>query len=333
VRDTERRFPPGLGAGDLGQSGVAPDGRCALISFATAPVVISRDNAYVLFVTDAALAAVANSFEWTFTENGALMRTESTDIGESRYQPSGLGALSVRVRLLDASKGEQAALSLDQEVVLPTAEVETAIAAGQNTPGPGAGEPAVLREAVYEHSAYYRHVAPRTPEPGDGLKRFVFGMVMDGVGRRTSSERRQHLARLAVAAADRPDEFARLAAAGAGVCNIRLALLAMAQPATPTGPASFLPWTELPETGPAHAFAEEDLRKKLGALSKDARIDLYNLTRFPKSNTAACARILEALRDRYFPGTTFDDVLAGLSGTRAHWIVRHYREGPLQKRS
>jgi hypothetical protein len=51
--------------------------------------------------------------------------------------------------------------------------------------------------------------------------------------------------------------------------------------------------------------------------------------RFPKSNITLCGRLLEALRNRYFSGTNFNDVLTGMSGTRAHWITRHYLEGPL----
>jgi hypothetical protein len=318
-----------LAAADLGQSVVAADGRCVLVSFATAPVVVARDNEYVLFVTDATLASVAQSFEWTFTENGAIARTDSTTIGQAPYRPSSLGALTVRVRVLDAGNAPQATLSLDQQVVLPSAELETIVADAQNKPGPGAGDPVVLRELVNEHCAYYQQAALRTPEAGDGFKRFVFSMVVDGVGRRTTAERSDHLRQLAIAAADQPEEFARLAATGAGVSSVRLALLAMTQPATSGGATPLLPWTELPELAPRHAVADEELRKKLAALSKDTRIDLFNLTRFPKSNIAACGRILEALRDRYFAGTKFDDVLTGLSGTRAHWIARHYREGPL----
>ena len=88
-------------------------------------------------------------------------------------------------------------------------------------------------------------------------------------------------------------------------------------------------WTELPESGPPHATADADLRKAIAALDVDTRTDLFNRARFPKSNIAQCARILLALRDRYFPGTGFDDVMTGMSGTRATWIGRHFRDGPL----
>jgi hypothetical protein len=319
----------GFQASDLGQAVVAGDARCALISFATAPVVVARDNAYVLLVTDAALASSAQSFEWTFTENGDIARIDSTDLGQALYKPASTGKLSVAVRVLDASNAEQAALSLDQEVVLPSAEIEVMIADAQNKPGPGAADPQVLRELVNEHCPYYQQVALTAPEAGDGFRRFVFSMVLDGASRETAARRRQRVAELATVLNERPQELARLAGAGIGVCNIRLALLAMTLPQAPGNSATYLPWTELPEATSPRAVADEQLRQSLASLSEDARIDLFNVARFPKSNIAACGRILEALRNRYFGGTNFNDVLTGMSGTRAHWISRHYREGPL----
>jgi hypothetical protein len=96
-------------------------------------------------------------------------------------------------------------------------------------------------------------------------------------------------------------------------------------------PAPLLAWTELPEPSAQRAVAEEQLRQTLAALDEPQRIDLFNVTRFPKSNITQCGRIIEALRDRYFSGTNFNDILSGMSGTRAHWITRHFREGPLKR--
>jgi hypothetical protein len=109
-----------------------------------------------------------------------------------------------------------------------------------------------------------------------------------------------------------------------------MGLLAMTTPGT-GGAASALDWTELPEPPAPHATAEAALRKAIAALDLDTRTDLFNRARFPKSNINQCGRILEALRDRYFSGVSFDDVLTGMSGTQAHWIVRHFREGPLHR--
>lgn len=329
VRETERRLPSGFGPDDLGQSIAASDGRCFLISFATAPVVVGRDNEYVVLVTDAALAGVADTFEWTFTENGAVARVDSTKHGMGLYRPTSEGALDVAVRVLDAGLTEQAQLTLHQDVVLPSAELEAMIAEAQNGAGPGVGDPVVLRELINEHSRYYQQVSLSSPETGDGFVRFVFNMVLSGASRQPASERRGHLEQLAASVTGPPEAFARLSATGAGVCQLRLALLAMVLPSAPGG-SPFLPFVELPETGPRHDFADESLRKTLSELGQDAKVDLFNIARFPKSNIVACGRLVEALRNRYFGTTNFNDVLTGMSGTRAHWIVRHFNDGPLE---
>jgi hypothetical protein len=146
VRKAERRAPSGFQASDLGQAVVAGDGRCVLVSFATTPVVVARDNTYVLLVPEATLASAAQSFEWTFAENGDVTRVETTEHGVALYKPSITGTLSVAVRVLDAAHAERAALSLDQDVVLASAELDTLITNAQNSPGPGAGDPGALRE-------------------------------------------------------------------------------------------------------------------------------------------------------------------------------------------
>ena len=68
VRKTETRIPGTLQASDLGQAVVATDGRCALVSFISSPIVAAHDNVYVVFVTDGALAYSVQTFEWTFSQ-------------------------------------------------------------------------------------------------------------------------------------------------------------------------------------------------------------------------------------------------------------------------
>lgn len=326
VRKTERRVPSGFQPSDLGQAVVAPT--CALISFATAPLVVARDHTYVLLVTDAALASRAASFEWTFIENAGPPTMRATAISEVVYSPSAPGNLIVKVTVLDGAGSEQVSITLEQPLIAPSEQLEALVTRTQNTPGPGGGDPVVLRELVNEHATYYQQVTPRVQERGDGFRRFLFGMVLDGALRQSAAERRKHLQELTSALNGASADFARLTAKGTGVCNLRLPLLAMILPQA-TGGAALLPWTELPVAATRRAFAEERLRQTVAGLPEDTRIDLFNVARFPKSNIMACARVVEALRDRYFGGTNFNDVLAGMSGTRAHWIIRHFREGPL----
>jgi hypothetical protein len=330
VRKTESRIPANFQASDLGQAVVAPDGRCALVSFTTAPIAVERNNTYVLFVTDSALAGAVESCEWTIVENERDPLVVNTLRGILTYFPASVGSLIINVAMLDAGGIAQATLSLAQEVVDPSADAEALIDTASNAPGAGAGNPEVLRELVNEHARYYQAVTPRAPEAADGLRRLLFSFVWDGAQRRTQQARAWQIERLATALNEQPADFAPLAADGVGVSDLRLGLIAMTLLAT-AGGAPHLLWTELPEPISPRAFADEQLRVAVSALSEPARIDLFNVARFPKSNINQCARVLEELRDRYFPGTSFEDVLTGMSGTRAHWITRHYREGPLKR--
>jgi hypothetical protein len=317
-------------ATNLGEAVVAPDSRCALVSYITAPLTTEHTNTYVVFVTDAALAGTVESFEWSFMEEGSAPVVVTTDAGEVNFTPTNEGHLSTRVRLLDGSVIEQAALTLVQHVVLPNAHLEALITRSQHTPGPGGGNPVASRELVNEHASYYQQVELPTPQDGDAFRRLLFDMALNGVIRRTAKERRAHIDQLGAAVNDDPPAVARLAARGAGVCEIRLALLAMVLPAS-GGATPHLPWRELRDTGTRRTIDDQQLRNSLTTLSDETRIDLFNVARFPKSNIMACARILDTLRNRYFSGATFPDVLTGMSGTRAHWIIRHFREGPLTR--
>jgi hypothetical protein len=329
VRKTESRLPAGFQASDLGEALVAPDGRCALISFATAPIAVRRPNTYVLFVTDPVLAASAHSYEWTFQESAGPPLVDTRLHGETIYTPTYIGNLRVAVRILNAAAAEQANLALAQEVVSRNAALEALIAAAGTAPGPGIAEPDVARELVNDHSRYYQTATMQSPEAGDGFQQFLFAMVFDGALRRSPAERQAHLDALEQSLNDSRPVFFQHAARGAGLCGIRLALLAMTVQAGPGTPATLLPWTTLREDHPSlRDFGDRQLRSQLLQLPEAARIDLFNLARFPKSNITRCGRILEALRDRSFPGVTFADLLTQLSATRAHRLVEHYGQGP-----
>ena len=322
VRKTESRIPANFQASDLGEAVVAADGRCALVSFITSPIVVGRENVYVVYVTDAGLASSVQSYEWSVIENGGTPSVQNTQHGEFAYVATAIGLLDLTVRLLGGGSAQLANLSLAQGIASPSEALETLIGGAKNQPGPRVANPDALRELINDHNPYYQNVALQTPETGEGFKRFVFNMVFDGALHLSQSERKKNLEELAGALNNQNADLAVLAARGAGVSGIRLALLAMTLP-------GMLPFTELPESADKRAFADEQLRETLTSLDEAKRVDLFNLVRCPKSNITQCARILEALRDRYFAGTNFNDVLTGMSGTRAHRIIRHFREGPL----
>jgi hypothetical protein len=329
VRKTESRIPANFKPDDLGQAVVAADGRCALVSFITSPLVIDRENVYVVFITDTALAAVSQSFEWSFTDNEGIPDTQTTQYGEIFYRPKYNGHLNLIVRILAADNTEQASLTLDQEVVATSAELEILIAGVQNESGPSIANTDVLRELINQHNHYYQIVTLKTLEEGNGFQRFVFSMLFDGALQRTTAQRKHYLDQLALSLNSQGNDFAILTAGGVGICGIRMALLAMTLPQNPGSSATLIDWTELPEPAPQRAFADEQLRQNLAALNENIRIDLFNLLRFPKSNITQCGHVLETLRNRYFSGANFNDVLTGMSGTRKYWITRHFREGPL----
>ena len=322
VRQTESRMPLNLQPADLGQAVEATDGRCSLISFVTSPMVISRPNVYVVFITDSNLGSSAFSYEWVITENNAPPVTLQSDAGEITYIPRNFGKLEVSVRILDSGTNELAALLMEQEVTEPSVALEEMINEAIDQPGPSMADPDVLRELINEHNLYYQSVTPAIPENGEGYKRLVFNMVYDGASRRNQAQRKQLLDQIASSLNTQDVEMNSLNTEGAGVCRVRLELLAMTIP-------SMIPWTLFPADANQRLLAESDLRKQLSLLDTDKQIDLFNIVRFPKTNIMFCGRTLEKLRNEYFPGTNFDDVLTGMDGVRAQWIIAQYQKGPV----
>jgi hypothetical protein len=325
VRKTESRIPSGFQPTDLGEAVTSADGRACLVSFVAAPLAAARNNTYVVFVTDAALASSVQSFEWSFIEDGGTPTVKTTEFGQIDYAPAVEGYLALTVRLLDAASSEAASVSLTQQVGPLNAVLEQRIADAADKPGPGAGNTDVLRELVNDHNPYYLNVALHTPEAGDAFGRFVFSTLYDGALTRTPAARAAQVDRVAASLNTGAADFAAAVAPGLGVGGVRLSLAAMMLP------PNSIPFTELPDNNAGNAAADEALRAKLAALGEDDRVDLFNQVRFPKSNIALCGHLLEALRDRFFSGVSFDDVLTKMSGRMGDWIALNYRKGPLHR--
>lgn len=325
VRKTESKIPIGFQPVDLGEAVTSLDGRCSIVSFITAPLTVARENVYVVFVTDTALASSVKSFEWSFTEDEGTPVIKTTDFGQIAYMPSAEGYLNLKVRLLDAGSSEQASLSLTQQIGTLNATLEAMIADAVNKPGPGIGNIDVLRELVNDHNPYYLNVTLKTSEAGDRFKKFLFSTVYDGVLARKSDKRYYQLEQVAASLNTGETEFVSATAPGLGVAGVRLALAAMMLP-----PMS-IPYTELPKPNAENAVADDQIRQKLAAMNESDRIDLFNLVRFPKSNITLCGKLLEALRDKFFRGVSFDDVLMKMSGKMGDWIILNYNKGPLHR--
>lgn len=325
IRKTESRLPAGFQPADLGEAVTSGDGHCCLVSFITAPLAVNRENIYVVFVTDAGLAGSVQSFEWTFTLDEGAPDTTTTDFGETSFTPSAEGSLTVKVRLLDAGSNEQANLSLTQQVGPLNEELEALITEAGNNPGAGMGNPDVLRELVNDHNPYYMNVPLQTPEAGDGFSQYLFSTVVDGALETKQDKRNDLLNEVAASINNTENDFVSAIAPGLGVAKVRMLLVLMLLP------PSSVPFTELPDTNAENAAADEQLRQQIAAMNEDDRIDLFNRVRFPKSNIMLCGKLLEAFRDKYFSGVSFDDVIQRMSGTMADWISLNYNKGPLHR--
>ena len=325
VRKTESRIPGTLQASDLGQAVVATDARCALVSFISAPLAVNRENTYVVFVTDAALATQTASFEWSFSEDPGGSTTQTTDFGQTSYTPLQEGYLSVQVKLLDSGSSELATLSLSQQIAPLNSTLEDMIAAAVNNPGPGIGNIDVLRELVNDHNPYYLNFTLKAPESPESFNKFFFGTLFDGVLQRETAKRSYQLDQIADSLNTGQPEFAAAIATGLGVGAVRVSLAAMMLP------PMAIPYTELPQPSSENAVADEQLRERVATMSESDRIDWFNRLRFPKSNISLCGSLLEALRDKFFAGVSFDDVLKKMSGTMADWIVLNYNKGPMKR--
>ena len=325
ARNTERRVPANFQPADLGQAAPAADARSVLIAHVSSPVVVHRDNTYVVFITDNGLADSVTGYEWIFSENGAEVQRENTTQGEYTYQPQATGALTVTVNF----SGGAGTLTMSQDVLELNPELEAIISAADNETGPGIANPQVARELVNDYNIYYRGVQPAVPESGDSFFKLLFDQVYDGVLQRSNAHRARQIEQLAAILNGADPNLDVRANEAAGVCGIRPVLLAMSLPRTSGGTDPYLPWTEIPENGTARVVPLQNLLQAFNGLSPDDKIDLFNLLRFPKSNITVCGKILETLRDRYFPGTSFSDVLTGFNGVRLESIVKHFRQGPV----
>jgi hypothetical protein len=325
ARKTESRIPGTLQASDLGEAVVATDGRCALVSFIGAPLAVNRENTYVVFVTDGTLATQTASFEWSFTEDPGGSTNQTTDFGQASYMPLQQGYLSAQVKLLDSGSSKLATLSLAQQIAPLNSTLEDMIAAAVNNPGPGMGNTDVLRELVNDHNPYYLSFTLKTPESPESFNKFLFSTLFDGALQREPEKRSYQLDQAANSLNAGQPEFAAAIATGLGVGAVRVSLAAMLLP------PMAIPYTELPQPNSENAVAHEQVRELVAAMSESDRIDWFNRVRFPKSNINLCGALLEALRDKFFSGVSFDDVLKKMSGTMADWIILNYNKGPLKR--
>jgi hypothetical protein len=333
VRKTESRLPSGHTFADLGETSSNAAATSALISFNLSPLIAGRQNTYIALIAEPALAGNTESFEWIFVESGGNCETYVTSYGEQTYTPRLPGLLSCVVRVLDTSEQELARLEIEQRIYVLNVDLELLMDQSLQEGGPTAGDREVSRELVNDLNPFYSSVkpsnGPQTSEEHDAFRSLVFQLLADALTERRPDQRTAQLAALGHAINEQlTDDLRLFLEDGYGIAYLRLPLLAMCTQLAAAGPV--LAWEEVPEEGASRQRqALDSIISKYLALSRETQIDLFNLVRFPKPCVTACARVVETLRDRYFPGSSFTSGLTGFDGTRATWIVRHYRDGPL----
>jgi hypothetical protein len=321
VRKTESRIPTTFQPADLGEAFVMADNRAALIAYSSSPIATQRLNTYVVMVTNPALATQVQRFTWTFRLN-ATETTQTTDFGVVEYIPNATGTLVITVALV----GTPVTLALTQQVTALNPALETLITEAGNRVGPTIANPEVARELVNQYCRYYGGGLTLTPpEAGDGFQKIVFNYTYKGAETRTPAQRKQHLDRLAETLNNHTGNFGTEALDGAGVCEIKLPLLAMIVPENP------IAWTELPVNATRQAAVRLEIMTRFNALSENVKIELYNLVRFPKSNVKMCGKVLETLRNRYHSGVNFNDVLTRGGGVISTALDVQFRNGPIAR--
>src|SRR5688572_4693767 len=98
VRKTESRLAANLVAEELGQVVSSPGNTIILVCYQASPVVVSRKQTYVVFVTDPSLQSKVDKFQWS-----AATVSETTDHGVFEFTPVEEGLLTITVSLLDTS--------------------------------------------------------------------------------------------------------------------------------------------------------------------------------------------------------------------------------------
>jgi hypothetical protein len=107
---------------------------------------------------------------------------------------------------------------------------------------------------------------------------------------------------------------------------VRPQILAMYVSATAGGTAPMLPLREFPADPVARAATLAALRTEFAALAAAARIDLFNLLRFPKPNLRMAMLLVQAHLAKYFPAQSLPAVLADQG--KATSLITQYKEGP-----
>jgi hypothetical protein len=301
VRATESRLPTGLNAAALGQFVASADGRTQLVSVHASPLQaepgkLALRNTYVVFVTGGAAPA---SYAWTVeafgpgagdplihtvtatTEHGVLV-LDSDEIDE-------LATASIaRVRISVAPSGAAAPLVMEQVVTALNGDIEVLIANGDEAPVALGGDHDASRAVANLYAPLITELTPRDSViPAHLLAAVMYLREMKTSPRRAAraSERwEEYLDDAGAREGDVPDD-------PVGPCGLRPYVVSMLYPADV--------WLSPPVKEKDVLISigfERRLRETFHGLDRDAKIDLYNRLRFPRTAIPILREVLDGLR-------------------------------------
>lgn len=328
VKKTESRIPAGFTASDLGDHAASSTSPAVLlIAHLSSPVAARRLQRFTVFITDAAIAATADNYSWTISNN--TVHNEITSEGYLEYTPQSIGAMNVTVTVRDSGNNSLFVISLNQTIIALNSALELQIDQDENN-FPGAGHPETSREIINDIRPYINNILPVATSE-------IFNKSISAMAYTTAlavpQVRRHFLTQeLATLLHSNIASFYGAAKDGFGICKTRPQLLAMCLQNPAASPnTTYLDIASLEQAAGANSAARTanatTIETAFNALGEEIKMDIFNLLRFPKSHVAMCKLIIEKLHDRYYNTATLSTTMAAVADARK--IFTEYEKGPI----
>lgn len=317
VSNAFKSLPVGVPHDELGQ--VATVTQSYLVATLHSPVAVNQIQQYLVFPS-ATIGPNVASYAWTITDGGTTVNETTTD-GRLLYSPLNTGTLGVSVEIRNGAGSALATLTLSQQSMPLLPELETLMDAADR--GPAAAHPSTSREIVNNYKAYVDGVVSATAEPL--LNRLLLSIMYSHCMRKPwLSRNREIQSALSALNGGNHASFLGMANNGMGICGIRPQLAAMAIEKSAGVP--FIAWTELPASRSARRTAIQTIETNFNALTADEIISFFHRLAIPRLAIKTCLAILNKLKDTYFSGQSWQDVLG--DRTKGRKLLMHYDSGP-----
>jgi hypothetical protein len=327
VRVTESRLPAGYLATELGQTTTVTlpgGGKYILVSFLSSPLRPATVQEYVVFAID----ADADEYRWTFPPPGGGAATNyTTDIGTVRHTFSDFGLSQVKVEVV-LNGAVVATLNLLQGVAQPNPTLEQAISQSATLMD---RDSEVLRELWNDFNDYINLAADATGVNGVP-PRFVAAILdrecwgrpkigTSGAADLIAADDAGHIRE------NEEDAMAFAYEAGKPIFGAGSPFLGAPPVPASLGPGQIgqptcaaledmIPWREGAAAGTTGLEFDRKFVMWLNAtdfisIEYVKQVDVFNLTRFPKTNIKLLAKLLARLKNRphRWPTVAKDDVI------------------------